>query len=156
MNTEICRVNPDEVEEILDLQHRVLGTDRPIGETRFHFNGENPQHVGMFIAEPSGGETKKLIGCASFVLCPVNLGFGWQHYGLVIEEDYRQQGLGRRLMMRAEQIVETGSSVIHLFLCNVPIEVASFYLKVNWNFKSPIRTSENMGRYREMYWGCEP
>lgn len=113
------------IDEIVDLRWRILRAGLPRESADFP-GDELPTtlHIGAF-------ENDVCIGCASFMQNEWNGKPAWQLRGMAVEEGYRSQGIGREMLVFAdEQIRQRGYS--QQLWCNARSPAVTFYRTCGW------------------------
>ncbi len=146
-NIEIRRVT---LEKILDLRHRILRAGLPPESA--HFNGDEAQttlHLAAFAVDARGRAGNHAIGCLSLMLNAFDAQPAWQLRGMAVDEPHQRQGLGREMIMQAEQTaaLEGRASVLW---CNARLPAAGFYQKQGWSIVSEVFEIPTAGPHVKM------
>ena len=125
---EIRRVN---LEEILDLRHRILRRGLPPESAIFDGDrSEQAAHFGAF----QGGA---LIGCATLHLSRWENQPAWQLRGMAVAPSHQKKGVGRQLLRFIDsEMAATGDG--RFLWCNARVPAAAFYEKLGWVIMSEI------------------
>lgn len=130
-------------DEIVDLRWRILRAGLPRESADFP-GDDHPQtlHIGAF----EGG---LCIGCASFMQNEWNGVPAWQLRGMAVDEGYRSQGIGREILVFAdEQIRQRGYS--RQLWCNARTPAVRFYQTSGWQTEGEEFTIPTAGPHCKM------
>lgn len=129
--------------EIVPLRHAVLragmprsaaifaGDDDP---TSLHFAAANGDHV---------------VCCLTYHRSTWDGIAAWQLRGMATHPDHRGRGVGRQLLLLAEQTLIT-TSPIRLLWCNARVGAIGFYRNVGWRIASNLFTIPTAGPHFRM------
>jgi len=117
------------LEEIVGLREAVLirGTDRDTP----YFEGDRDEttlHFGAFLEN-------RVLGCLSFMQHEWMGNPAWQLRGMATDPDFRDAGVGTRLLAQAEAALAKRSD-IRQFWCNARSAAVGFYRKQGWTVVS--------------------
>jgi GNAT superfamily N-acetyltransferase len=113
------------IDEIVELRWKILRTGLPRESASFPGDElSTTLHIGAFDAD-------LCVGCASFMQNEWDGAPAWQLRGMAVEESYRSQGIGREILVFAdEQIRQRGYS--SQLWCNARTPAVRFYQTVGW------------------------
>lgn len=143
------------INEILALRHRVLRSGKPLSTA--HFKGdtlENTFHYAAFfkIDNENLSDVKKIVGCVSF-MANVHNDFdekrAFQLRGMAVDDEYRQQHIGRQLLMYAEKQIRLKSA--RFIWCNVRASAIGFYTSQNYLKTGETFEIQGVGSHILMY-----
>lgn len=138
------------VDAILDLRHRVLRNGLPL-ETA-HFSGDTDPttwHFGAFIVGEHDVARRSPICCASFMWAAFEGEDARQLRGMATLHEYRGQGVGKKLLECAENIIGTLRGP-RLLWCNARLPAVPFYKKSGWRCVSETFEIPDAGPHRSM------
>jgi len=128
-------------DEVVDLRHRVLRLGMPRDAAIFPTDTHpttvhvlatvsgKPACCATFIAEPPPDEFVQLLPRTSFA---------YRLRGMSTDEAFRSMGLGRRVLgMLESAVLERHGGEKILLWCNARIGAVRFYLRENWEVRSP-------------------
>lgn len=120
------RIDAIDAERIVPLRHRVLRPEQPIEVVRYP-SDEAPGsiHLAAFDGE-------RIIGCATALVAqaPLHDESAYQLRGMAVEPEYRNQGIGARLLAQIELSVKERR--YPLIWCNGRVVAANFYRRHGW------------------------
>ncbi len=131
------------LDEIIQLRHDVLivHTDRDSP----YFEGdeeETTMHFGAF-------EEKEIIACLTFLQRPWDHEPAWQLRGMATRPRWRGWGIGRELLIYAEETIRMRSDIIRLW-CDARIPAVAFYEKQGWRVMSERFEIKGVGPHVKM------
>lgn len=126
------RIDAVEAERIVPLRHRILRPEQPIEVVRYP-SDDTPGsiHLAAFDGE-------RIIGCATALVAqaPGRAEPAYQLRGMAVEPEYRNQGIGARLLARIELGVKAHG--YPLIWCNGRVVAANFYRRHGWSEASDV------------------
>jgi GNAT superfamily N-acetyltransferase len=145
---EIRRV---EVAKILDLRHRILRAGLPPETARFEGDeAAETLHWAAYLLDASGsGYEGQVVGCLSLMLNSFLAQPAWQLRGMAVEGSHQGRGLGRELLMRAEETAAAAGKA-GLLWCNARVPAAGFYQKQGWTIVSEVFEYPTAGPHVKM------
>jgi GNAT superfamily N-acetyltransferase len=144
---EIRRVG---VETILDLRHRILRAGLPPESARFDGDeAATTLHWAAFALDFSGRAEEKAVGCLSLMLNSLDGEPAWQLRGMAVEAARQGLGLGRALMVRAEEAAAREGAAGWLW-CNARVPAIGFYQKHGWTTISEVFAIPTAGPHVRM------
>jgi GNAT superfamily N-acetyltransferase len=113
------------LDDIVDLRHRILRAGLP-RETAIFQGDDAPStlHFGGFVKGRN-------VACASYHLNHWQGRPAWQLRGMATSEDVRGKGVGKALLIFAEEAL-LGHSPLRLFWANARTPARAFYQKLGW------------------------
>lgn len=138
-----------QVEQIMDLRHRILREGLPV-ETA-NFPGDNDSttwHFAAFHMDRACNPVGNAICCASFMLNFLDEVPAWQLRGMATDTMYQGGGVGKLLLVWAEQTLAERSE--KLFWCNARMPAVEFYEKQGWRCISDVFDIPTAGPHRKM------
>src|SRR5258708_5713131 len=132
LNDQPITVRPAQVEEIVDLRHRVLRAGLPRHEAVFP-GDELPtnHHFGAFFDL----ENSATLCCATFHLNSWQDQPAWQLRGMATDPAWVGRGLGRAVLNLAISRIKA-TSPVQMFWCNARVPAIPFYEKMGWQIAS--------------------
>ena len=125
----LVRIAPATLGDIVDLRHAVLRQGLPREAAIFEADDAPTTH--HFAAMANG----TCVGCATFHLNEYNGDVAWQLRGMATDPKFRGQGIGRQLLLMAEETLTRTSPVRQLW-CNARTPALDFYKKMGWQVVS--------------------
>ncbi len=136
------------LEEIITLRYAVLCTGRPWREAQF--NGDDDpltHHFGAF--RVIAGAAPVNVGCVSYMMTEHDGEPAWQLRGMATRPDLAGQGIGRQLVLAAQQVL-LGPSPVRLVWCKARTPAIAFYERLGWRVVSEEFIIEHYGPHRKM------
>ena len=144
---EIRRV---EVEQILDLRHRILRAGLPRETAQFEGDeAASTLHWAAYAFDASGRVEGQAVGCLSLMLNSFEAEPAWQLRGMAVDRPYQGRGLGRELLVRAEEEA-AATGMAGLLWCNARVPAAGFYQKHGWTVVSEVFEYPTAGPHVKM------
>ena len=116
------------------------------------FDGDEAEttlHLAALTAAASGRAGEEVVGCLSLMLNSFNAEPAWQLRGMAVDGPHQRRGLGRELMMRAEEAVAAEGNAGWLW-CNARTPAAAFYQKQGWAIVSEVFEIPTAGPHVKM------
>jgi len=120
-----------DVEELIDLRHRVLRAGLPV-ETA-HFDGDHEPDTVHLAAEMDG----RIVGCCTLIRRAYEGRPGWQLRGMAVEPDVQRVGVGRELLAEVDRFMQSQPPELVLW-CNARVPASGFYLRMGWQAVSNV------------------
>ena len=131
-------------DELVDLRWRVLRGGMP--REAAVFAADHEATTLHFAAIEQGDRT---VSCATFHLNQWNEEPAYQLRGMATDPDCRGFGLGRALLLLAEEEV-LRTSAIHLLWCNAREPAIGFYQKLGWEVRSDLFEIPTAGPHKKL------
>lgn len=139
-----------DIEEIIDLRHRILREGLPMEMARWEGDDDFfTRHFAVFVTDESGKSIGTPICCASFMRVAFEGEDAWQLRGMATAPGHRGQGVGKELLMFAEQYLR-GLSGPNLLWCNAREKAIAFYERQRWRCVSDTFDIPGAGPHRKM------
>jgi len=136
--------------KILDLRHRILRAGLPPESARFDGDeAETTMHWAAYALEACGGAGDHVVGCISLMLNSLDTEPAWQLRGMAVDETQQRLGLGRQLLMQAEETAASLSKADWLW-CNARVPASGFYQKHGWSVISEVFEIPTAGPHVKM------
>ncbi|MBU6159502.1 MAG: GNAT family N-acetyltransferase [Myxococcales bacterium] len=140
-----CRCCRVEVDQILDLRHRLLRVGLPFEAARFdHDLDESTRHYGAFDGE-------RLVCCLTLLESVWQGRPAWQLRGMATEADRQGGGTGRQLVQFATADV-LAVAPERIFWCNARTSAQGFYARLGWTVESDPFDIPHAGPHVRMQW----
>jgi len=150
MATPKIEIRLVEVAKILDLRHRILRAGLPPESARFEGDEAlETLHWAAYVLDASGGTEGHAVGCLSLMLNSFQAEPAWQVRGMAVDGAHQDRGLGRELLMRAEQTAAAAGKA-GLLWCNARVPAAGFYQKQGWTIVSEVFEFPTAGPHVKM------
>jgi GNAT superfamily N-acetyltransferase len=144
---EIRRV---EVEQILDLRHRILRAGLPPESARFDGDeAETTLHWAAFALDAAYRAGSQPVGCLSLMLNSFEAEPAWQLRGMAVDDPHQRCGLGRELLARAEEAAAAQGHA-GLLWCHARVPAVDFYQKQGWTIVSDVFEIPTAGPHVKM------
>jgi predicted GNAT family N-acyltransferase len=137
------------LEEIYRLRFAVLRAGQPVVKVYFANDDAEPPvtwHFGAFRTEPSG---LRNIGCLTYLASTYEGAPAMQLRGMAVDEQFRGQGIGGRLLDLAQEIVIAQGP--RRLWCNARAAAVAFYERHGWRCVSEEFQVEGVGPHRRMF-----
>jgi predicted GNAT family N-acyltransferase len=144
MTTPKIKIRRVAVEQILPLRQRILRAGMPPESARF--DGDEAETT-LHLAALNAGE--EVVGCLTLMLNSFNAEPAWQLRGMAVAEAHQRQGLGRKLLARAEEAAAAEGKAACLW-CNARTPAAGFYQKYGWTIVSEVFEIPTAGPHVKM------
>jgi N-acetylglutamate synthase-like GNAT family acetyltransferase len=131
-----------QVEEILDLRHRVLRAGLPRQSARF-VGDESAAAVHLAVEERSN-----VIGCATLHPSDWEGEPAYQLRGMAVDPAFQRQGIGSQILLEIDRITRESPRKILWANCRTP--AIPFYLKHGWRAVSEEFEIPTAGPHRKM------
>ena len=134
---------------VIPLRQRVLRPGLPVKEACFP--GDNLRstwHVGTYLAK-NGRPLGAPVCCATFVFNQYGEKLAWQLRGMATDPKYQGKGLGKSLLLWAEEQIRRRTGM-WFFWCNARTTAVEFYEKQGWKCDSGVFDIEGAGPHRKM------
>lgn len=143
--TYACRCCRVEVDQILDLRHRLLRAELPFEAARFdHDLDPATRHYGAFDAD-------RLVCCLTLLESVWQGRPAWQLRGMATETDRQGAGAGRLLVQFATAEVQAFEPD-RIFWCNARTSAQGFYARLGWTVESDPFDIAHAGPHVKMQW----
>jgi predicted GNAT family N-acyltransferase len=137
-----------QVDEILDLRHRVLRAGLPAELARFdHDLDATTRHFGAFDGAPDA----RLLCCLTLLESTWEGGPAWQLRGMATEPDLQGTGVGRLLVQFATDEARRDAPE-RIFWCNARTSAQGFYARLGWTVQSEPFDIPLAGPHVRMTW----
>lgn len=132
---------PANLDEIVDLRHRVLRAGLP-RETA-NFEGDGAPTTRHLKAVDAG----EIIGCATMVLNEWPGEPAWRVRAMAVEENWRGSGVGKALL----NAIESAAGETRLLWCNARTPAIDFYRSAGWTIASEPFDIPTAGAHVKMF-----
>lgn len=133
-----------ELKQIFNLRHAVLREGKPLESA--HFPADDIPETRHFAVI---SQTDNVVGCITAVQSEWNQSPAWQLRGMATHPEYRNKGIGRKLMRFVEQELAK-DSYSDVLWCNARESAFEFYIKNGWRFESQIFEVPGIGPHKKM------
>lgn len=139
----LLTVRSANVEELIDLRHRVLRAGLPVATA--HFDGDHEPDAVHLVAESNG----RIVGCCTLIRRPYDGRDGWQLRGMAVEPEFQRSGVGRALLAEVDRFMGTQPEALVLW-CNARVPASGFYLRFGWDIVSKVFDISTAGPHVSM------
>jgi GNAT superfamily N-acetyltransferase len=136
-------IEPVRLEEILDLRWRVLRAGLPREAAMF---AGDESAAALHVAALRG---QKVVGCVTLHASQWEGAAAWQLRGMAVAEEWRGNGIGRRLLQGIDALLARSGQTLRLW-CNAREEAVGFYGRMGWRVVSQRFVIETAGPHFKM------
>ena len=141
---EIRRVS---VDLILDLRHRILRAGLPAELA--HFEGDSAPTTVHWAAFEAESPRPSPIACATMMFNSWQGNPAWQLRGMAVENGFQRFGLGRQILLHAEDAAAQEAKADWLW-CNARVPASGFYEAHGWAVASDVFDIPTAGPHVKM------